>query len=299
MKPALGISRREFVKAAGVALAGAALPLQGAVLVTHLIGCYTRCFDAFDFKTALDGIAAAGYKHVGIMTAKGPSWAIITPETTLDHAAQLADEVKRRGLKTLSVYADFGAEAARSEREAVLALQKRIQICQRFESPHLLLGGAADEKIAKNYYKAVAECCPAAREAAIILSIKPHGGLNSTGPQCRKLVEGVSDPNFRLWYDPGNIFYYSAGALDPVEDSKTVNGIISGMSVKDFLPPKDVVVTPGTGKVDFPKVLANLRAGGFKSGPLVVECVKRGELSVVTAEARKARLFIESLVAAQ
>ena len=67
------------------------------------------------------------------------------------------------------------------------------------------------------------------------------------------------------------------------------------MSVKDFRMPKEVMVTPGTGLVDFRRVLARLKQGGFTHGPLLVECLARGELAFVTAEARKARLFLEQL----
>ena len=128
------------------------------------------------------------------------------------------------------------------------------------------------------------------------LSIKPHGGQNATGPQCRKLIEQVGHKNFRLWYDPGNIFYYSEGKLDPVADSATVDGLVVGMSVKDFKPPKEVEVTPGTGQVNFRQVLAHLNKGGFRSGPMIVECLARGDTpSKVTAEAKKARQFLEEL----
>ena len=68
------------------------------------------------------------------------------------------------------------------------------------------------------------------------------------------------------------------------------------MSVKDYLPPKNVALTPGTGKVRFPEVMAELKKGGFKGGPLVVECLEPGEPEKVTAEARKARVFLEGLV---
>ena len=54
-----------------------------------------------------------------------------------------------------------------------------------------------------------------------MITVKPHGGLNATGPQCRKLIEQVGHRNFTLMYDPGNIFYYSDGELNPVEDAKT------------------------------------------------------------------------------
>jgi sugar phosphate isomerase/epimerase len=67
------------------------------------------------------------------------------------------------------------------------------------------------------------------------------------------------------------------------------------MSVKDYRPPKEVMVTPGTGQVNFRKVLARLKQGGFTRGPLVVECLDRGDAAKVTTEARKARQFLEEL----
>ncbi len=45
-------------------------------------------------------------------------------------------------------------------------------------------------------------------------------------------------------------------------------------------------------------VLARAKKGGFTSGPLVIECLNRGDAAQVTAEARKARLFLEKLTGA-
>ncbi|MGC9329173.1 MAG: sugar phosphate isomerase/epimerase family protein, partial [Candidatus Hinthialibacter sp.] len=146
------------------------------------------------------------------------------------------------------------------------------------------------------YYQAVAECCDYALEQKVELTIKPHGGLNATGPQCRNIVEKVHHENFRLWYDPGNIYYYSNGELDPVDDAATVDGLVTGMCVKDYLPPKNVLVTPGEGQVNFEAVLARLKKGGFTHGPLVIETLKPGSLSEVAAEAKKARQFLQALV---
>ena len=68
------------------------------------------------------------------------------------------------------------------------------------------------------------------------------------------------------------------------------------MSVKDFQPPKEVLVTPGTGKVNFHEVLARLKKGGFVSGPLVVECLARShERTKISAEAKNAFCFLEEL----
>jgi len=157
------------------------------------------------------------------------------------------------------------------------------------------MGGVSDEKLYKAYYKAIAECCDYAAEKGIGISVKPHGGLNATGPQCRKTIEMVGHRNFRIWYDPGNIFYYSNGELDPVIDAATVDGLVVGMCIKDYKHPKNVSVTPGTGQVNFPAVLARLKKGGFTHGPLVVECLEPGDLTQTLAEARKVRSFLEEI----
>jgi len=291
------LTRRGFLKAtSAVALSSAAgwPSLFAAETSAYQIGCYTRPWDQHDYRVALDGIAEAGYKYAGIMTAKGKTWVMITPKTTPEEAAQIGDEVRKRGLEAISVYADFSVKE--SLEKGMSELRTIIEHCAACGSPNLLLGGVGDESLVANYYKAIAECCEFAKSKNVALSVKPHGGQNATGAQCRKLVEGVKNSNFGIWYDPGNIFYYSDGKLDPVEDCASVDGLVVGMSVKDFLPPKDVMVTPGTGRVDFPKVLARLGKGGFVRGPLVVECVTRGEVVKTTAEAKKARLFLEDLV---
>jgi sugar phosphate isomerase/epimerase len=148
-----------------------------------------------------------------------------------------------------------------------------------------------------DYYKVVAECCAYAAASKVGLSVKPHGGGNSTGSQCRKIIEQVGHASFGLWYDPGNIFYYSEGKIDPVDDAATVDGLVVGMSVKDFRLPKEVNLTPGTGQVNFARVLARLQQGGFRQGALVVECLAPGDLPALAREAEKARRFVESILA--
>ncbi len=295
----LGVTRRCFLGSAcamaGGVMTARGLETRGDAAGGWQIGCYTRPWDKFDYRVALDGIAEAGYAYAGIMTAKCKKWVLVTVETSQDEAAEIGEEVRKRGLKALSLYAgNFPVET--SVEAGIAGLRKMIDLCALCGSPHLLLGGTGKAELVKPYYKVVRECCSYAAEKTVALSVKPHGGKNATGAQCRAIIQDVGHPNFRLWYDPGNIYFYSKGALDPVDDAGAVDGIVSGMCVKDFLPPKNVHVTPGTGKVDFRKVLARLEKGGFTRGPLVVECTSRGDAAHVTGEARKAREFLEGLV---
>lgn len=258
------------------------------------IGCYTRPFDKFDWRVAFDAIAEAGYQYAGLISSNAKQWILIRIDTPPEEAAQMGAEAEKRGLKLVSAYGDFSV--ANSLAEGISGLHKLIDHCVAAHCPNLLLGGPGDPKHYAPYFKAIRECCAYADEKGVGLSIKPHGGQNATGPQCRKAIQLVGHPRFRLWYDPGNIFYYSNGDLDPVVDAATVDGLVVGMSVKDYRHPKDVMLTPGTGRVNFHAVFSALKKGGFTGGPILVECVEQGTLAQVTEEARKARLFLEGLL---
>jgi sugar phosphate isomerase/epimerase len=303
MSTANQLSRRSFLAAtAKLSAAGlVASPIESLIAADPAtvrapawqLGCYTRVFDQFDYPVALDAIAEAGFKYVGLMTTKTKDWVMIKTTTPVEEVQAMRKEAGKRGLEVLSVYADFSV--ADSIEACTRGLKQLIDDAVICECPNLMLGGTSDEKLYSLYYKTIAECCDYAAAKGVGLSIKPHGGQNATGPQCRKAIELVGKKNFGLWYDPGNVFYYSDGKLDPVEDAATVNGLVVGMSVKDYLPPKEVLVNIGSGKVDFPTVLARLKKGGFTHGPLIVECLARGPLESVKAAATKARQFLEQL----
>ena len=260
----------------------------------YLIACYTRPWAQYEYRVALDAIAEAGYKYAGLMTAKGKRGLVISVETTPEEAAQVAEEIKKRNLKVVSVYGG-DIPVNKSLEAGIQGLKRLIDSCAACGTMNLLMGGVGNEKLYEPYYKAIRECCDYAAAKGMGISIKPHGGLNATGPQCRKTVELVGNKNFGIWYDPGNIFYYSDGKLNPVDDAPSVNGLVMGMCVKDFKPPKSVDVTPGTGLVDFPAVLAKLKAGGFTKGALVVECLEPGDAAHTLGEAKKTRQFLEKL----
>lgn len=259
------------------------------------IGCFTRPWVKEEYTTAFDAIAEAGFKYCGFMTTKHGY--IITTKSSLDDAAKAGEEAKKRGLGVLAAWA-AGVSVAKGVEDGVAGLKHLIDNANAAACGTLLIGGTTKQDEYDNYYKMVAECCDYAAEKKVALVIKPHGGLNSTGEQCKHTVEKIANKNFHLWYDPGNIYYYSDGQRNPVDDAPSAAGVVSGMCVKDFKPPKNVDVTPGEGQVDFPKVFQALKAGGFTSGPLVIETLgpfedpKQG-----IATAKRARELIEGIVA--
>jgi sugar phosphate isomerase/epimerase len=304
------IVRREFLErsiqagAAAMVSPHLSAALARADTVTgnapYTVGCYTRPWEKYDYRVALDAIAAAGFRHAGLMTtmatAKTPGRLVLSAASTLEMAAEVGGQCKRRGLEIPSVYGG-GIAVEKSLEEGIRSLRHLIDVCAAAGAKMLLMGGT-NEKLAGPYFKAIAECCDYAAEKGLGLNIKPHGPFTTTGLLLRKVVESVGKKNFTVCYDAGNVFFYSDGKLNPVDDAPSVAGLVSGWCIKDFTlrPKKDVWLTPGTGLVDFPAVFARLRQGGFHRGALVVETLSQGDLPHLAAEAKKARQFVEKLI---
>ncbi len=286
------ISRRQFIGKMTFATAGAALISSCTTSSRWETGCFTRPWADYDYRVAFDGIAEAGFKFAGLMNYENGM--LITPDTDPERAAVMGEEAISRGLAIASAYGR-NFDVNNSIDEGIVGLQRLIDNLAACNCQHLVLGGISSPELVDAYYKVIAECCDYAADKGVFMSIKPHGGTNATGPECRMHIEKVGHRNFGLWYDPGNIYYYSEGELDPVDDASEVDGLVIGMSVKDFLMPREVNLTPGTGMVDFPGVFTLLKQGGFSRGPLIVECLTMGDLAFINAEAKKARQFLDEL----
>jgi sugar phosphate isomerase/epimerase len=127
--------------------------------------------------------------------------------------------------------------------------------------------------------------------------MKPHGGGSGASEEILRCIDKVAHPNFKIWYDAGNIVYYTG--KDPLVELEPVAKYVTGFCAKDCAAPKAEVMTQfGTGKVDFKAVFARLKSAGF-NGPIMVEGVKVGATAQeTTANARANREFIEGILAA-
>ncbi len=288
------MSRRRFIGSTAIVVAAAPFlsSCRGKMLQSRKgwqIGCYTRAWGSRHYLVALDGMVEAGYKYVGLSTHdKGR---VIDKDTAPHVAYEVGEEIKKRGLKLVTLSGgSFDAKAPVAE--GINQLKQLIDNAERCGAPLIQLNDIANTELESNFYKVISECCDYGLEKKVMITVKPHG---STGAECRIHVDRVNHKNFQLWYDPGNVAFYTEGGVDPVQDAEALDGVVVGMAVKDFKPPKSVSVTPGDGTVNFEKLIARLKKGGFSGGPLVVEQLEPGELPFVNSEARRVREFLESI----
>ena len=142
----------------------------------------------------------------------------------------------------------------------------------------------------------MADAAPYAQERGLKLVLKPHGGGSGASEEIIRCMDKVNQPNFKIWYDAGNIIYYTG--KDPLEQLKPIVQHVTGFCAKDCAEPKGTVwLEFGQGKVDFAAVFGLMKSAGF-AGPIMVECCQKGKTPEETsAGAKRNREFLEKLFA--
>ncbi|EEF62289.1 sugar phosphate isomerase/epimerase family protein [Pedosphaera parvula] len=295
------MNRRQFIRTAAVATTAAATLKFSTAEAAEAkgtnwpIGCFNRPWvgDNMTYETALIGVKAAGYKLTGLLTTTKED-PFIKAEATPEYLAALKEKIAAHGLK-----ANMGALRLKNElsvEDSIKDVRKQIDNAKFLGLDFILTFGVDSPKYYENYYKVMADAAPYSQEHGMKLVLKPHGGGSGASEEIIRCMDKVKQPNFKIWYDAGNIIYYTG--KDPLEQLKPIAEHVTGFCAKDCDKEKgDVWLEFGTGKVDFRAVFSELKRAGF-NGPVMVECCKKGKtVEEATEGARKNRLYLEKLFA--
>jgi sugar phosphate isomerase/epimerase len=242
---------------------------------------------------ALKGVKQAGYKTVGLLTPM-PDELFIGSSVTEEYLTNLKKRIAAAGL-----IANMGAVHVKADlplKEAIEDTRRQIDHAQFLNLEWLLTFGVDKKEYYEKYYKMMADAADYAQQAKIKLVMKPHGGSSGTAEEIQRCLKEVNRPNFKIWYDAGNIVYYDG--KDPVEELKPIAEHVTGFCAKDCPGKKgNVMIQFGEGKVDFTAVFKELKKAGF-NGPTYVECAGGKTFEEVTASAEFNRVFLEKVFAA-
>jgi sugar phosphate isomerase/epimerase len=256
------------------------------------IGCFNRAWTNWSYDDALDGIATAGYKVTGLLsTHRGE--AFTSSKATPEYLDGLKKRIAQRGLAVNMTAIHFRPEAELEEN--IADLRKQIDNAARLELKFMLTFGVDRPEHYDNFYRLMSDAAAQAEKKNIHVVLKPHGGGSGASEEILRCLEKVAQPNFRIWYDAGNIIYYTG--KDPVTELAPIVRYVTGFCAKDCPGPKGEVMSQfGTGKVDFRAVFSKLKQASF-DGPIMVEGVKVGATAEeTTANARANREFLEKVL---
>lgn len=297
------MNRRQFVQRTAIAAAATtmlpvSLPAANDKKAAHWpVGAFNRPWAGdkknWGYDAALDGMKAAGYKLTGLLTRTEKQ-----PFTGADATEEYLSDLKKK-IAAHSLTAVMAALRTSDDLpldEQIKGMRKQIDNAKYVGVEFLLTFGAGKEEYYENYYKLMHDAAAYSHERGLKLVLKPHGGSSGDAEEITRCIEKVNHANFKVWFDAGNIIYYTG--KDPLEQLKPVVQHVTGFCAKDCDKQKGSVwLEFGTGKVDFSAVFGELKKAGF-NGPVMVECCALGDTAdIVTENMRKNREYLERVFA--
>lgn len=295
--PSTKIARRQFLYAAvtsTILSSGRSIEAGASVLSRDgwTVGCFNRPWTQWSFDVALESIKAAGFGVTGLLSrTKGEPF--IGSEATPEYLAALKRRIASRGLT-----ANMAALRTKHDiplEDSIRDTRRQIDHARFLSLKYLLTFGVDQPSQYEHYYRVMTDAAAYSGERGLNLVMKPHGGSTASAAETLRSLEQVKHPNFKIWYDAGNIIHYTG--KDPVAELKPIAPHVTGFCAKDCAQVKgDVMIQFGAGKVNFKAVFAVLKEAGFQ-GPVMIECCAPGETpEAVVAHARANKEFLERVL---
>ncbi len=273
------------------------------------LGAMTLPYARWSFDRALEGIAGAGFRHVGLRPGHADGPLLGERPSTQEYAA-LRRRIEGHGLTPALLFASRGAgdpaERLRDDVDTIAELGiPHLLVIPVSPAPKFPKERPVGERPSEMVWFARVEAwlrmvVPAARRAerrGVTLLLKPHGGIAGTGEDLALLVERLGSPAVRVCYDPGNIAYYEG--IRPEPDLPGVADLVRALCIKDHRGGQAVedFPTPGDGEIDHAAIFRTLRDVGF-DGPCLIERID-GLASPEDAdrELTRGRAYLERIIA--
>lgn len=258
------------------------------------IGCFNRPWTKWGgIDVALDGIKEACFQVMGLLS-RTKTEPLIGSDATPEYIAELKKKIAARGLK--ANLAAIRTKVDGALEDGIKDLRVQIDHAHTLGLEWLMSFGVDRPQDHEAYFKLMADGAAYAKERGLKLVLKPHGGSSGASEEILRSIKAINHPNFSIWYDAGNIIYYTG--KDPVAELEPIAKYVTGFCAKDCAAPKAEVMTQlGTGKVDFQNVFAVLKKAGF-NGPIMLEGSDPGKSAgEATTNAHANRLFLEKALA--
>ena len=225
-------TRREFLCDGAIVAAGAAALATAPALLAEPgpaaawpIGCFNRPWTKWTFDETLEGHQGRGLRRsTGLLTRTKED-----PFIGADATPEYLDGLKR-AIAASGLTANLGALRSRHDipiEDTIKGLHKEIDNAAFLGLKYVMTFGIDKPEQFDHYFRSMADAAAYGAEKGVQVVMKPHGGSSGASDEIIAAMKKVGHPNFKIWYDAGNIIYYMG--KDPVEELKPIVQYVTGL----------------------------------------------------------------------
>jgi len=193
----------------------------------RIVSVSTMAFDGYPLETALDELAALGVKHVEPASVDKIFQHLVEEDFCPARANRLRRELTERGLSCLSLSAHMDL----TRPDSVERFQRRLEFARNLGARcvNSIAGPAENLDGFRRNLPAIAE---RAKDLGVVIALENHGDLLDRSAQILEFIREIGHPAVRVNYDTGNAWYYSRGAIDPVEELALLAPVVAHAHLK-------------------------------------------------------------------
>lgn len=234
-------------------------------------GVSTNSYHGFSVEQALEGISAAGFKHVEIAAVKG--WTEhVMPDDPQERIAQIKRLCSDLNLNILSLAGHCNLMIE----ERLEDFRENIRLAKKLGCKYIVTStGEAhigkDEVFAEDVIvRNIKTFIPLLEELDLVMVLEIHGEYGKCGEELMQICKKVGSARCRVNYDTANVVLYSG--LYPQEEIKTCADYVAYVHLKDKDGRPDEWNFPpvGKGKLNLNETMDYLNSRGYE-GPYIVE----------------------------
>jgi sugar phosphate isomerase/epimerase len=195
--------------------------------MNRIVSVSTMAFDGYSLETALDELAGLGVKHVEPASVDKIFQHLVEEDFCDGRAAWLRDQFAARGLSCLSLSVHMDLTGA----DAVERFHRRLKFARNIGARCVnSIAGPAGKL--EEFRKNIPAIADRARDLGVMIALENHGDLLDREQQALQFIREINHPAVRVNYDTGNAWYYSKGAINPVEELALLAPVVAHVHVK-------------------------------------------------------------------
>ena len=220
------------------------------------ISIVTNIFAGYPLEEALYEIAKMDFKAVEPASIDGNCHHCKVEEMTPENAEILFAKLETLGLKVygfaghVNLSTDIGCEHFLTKMRFASWLGAKI-----------INTNAGPLSREKEFRKNMTKVIELAENLNIKVGLESHGDIVSTARRSTNFVKSFAHPLVSMNYDPGNVYYWSRGCVDPSEDILYAADFLEYIHLKDIKEEGGVVsfCPLGEGDCNIPKIVKMLK----------------------------------------